>query len=173
MMSRLESRIDTSEVIRQDLAKFAKKALEESQRLFDDSGANLRSVERETDTEPKGEEPELLYDGVKGQVNLLALGGFIDADKNWLLATNIWTLDELRTQFVDFERTAKENSRVRGPTDPDKTEIIKEATRQVLEQRLTEKLYKGILYLVNQRGRDIKKKLDVPGINETPEQISL
>ena len=173
MMSRLESRMDTSEVIMQDLAKFAKKALEELQRLSDDSGANLRSIERETDTEQKGEEPELLYDGVKGQVNLLALGGSIDADKNWLLATNIWTLDELRTQFVDSERTAKENSRVRGPTDPDKTEIIKEATRQVLGQRFTEKLYKRILYLVNQRGRDIKKKLDVPGINKTPEQISL
>ena len=110
MMSRLESRMDTSEVIMQHLAKFAKKALEEIQRLFDDSGANLRSVERETDTEPKGEEPELLYDGVKGQVNLLALGGSIDADKIWLLATNIWTLDELRTQCIDSKRTAKENS---------------------------------------------------------------
>ena len=156
-MSRLESRMDTSEVIMQDLAKFAKKALEEIQRLSDDSGANLRSVERETDTEPKGEEPQLLYDGVKGQVNLLALGGCIDADKIWLLATNIWTLDELRTQCIDSKRTAKENSRVRGPTDPDKTEVFKEATRQILGQRFTGKLYKEILYLVNQRGRDIKK----------------
>ena len=125
MMSRLESRMDTSEVIMQDLAKFAKKALEEIQRLSDDSGANLRSVERKTDTEPKGEKPELLYDGVKGQVNLLALGGSIDADKIWLLATNIWTLDELRTQCIDSKRTAKENSRVRGQTDPDKTEVFK------------------------------------------------
>ena len=94
MMSRLELTMHTSEVIMQDLTKFAKKALEEIQRLSDDSGANLRSVERETDTGPKGEEPELLYDGVKGQVNLLALGGSNDADKIWPLATNIWTLDE-------------------------------------------------------------------------------
>ena len=56
-------------------------------------------------------------------MNILALGGSIDAHKIWLLATNIWTLEELSTQCIDSKRTAKETSRFSGRIDPDKTDF--------------------------------------------------
>lgn len=132
-----------------DLATFAKKALEELMRMKESTVSNLLPPE-EPHPLDLSEIPQMEFNGV----NLLNLGGATDSEKARRVAVAIWGEEALKSTLIGAKRRRAGG---REPADGALVKTYKSAVKLIFGERYTDELYTSTLRLVNQWGLDQNK----------------
>ena len=158
-MGRIESRLDAgNEIVRQFLT-FAKKAMDEINRLHENSESSGNGLVLDEDGNEAVSEEQFMYNGK----SLYDIGGSTPRERAINLANVLWNSDERRKFCIE---PRKELIGGRVPADEERTEIFRNFTKIYLGKDASELRYRSILKHVNQQGIDLQKKRVSQGAQE-------
>ena len=151
-MARIEARLDKSDLLLDDLTKYAKRSLDKIYRLSE-TKVPMKTHNQHTEEPEDLEKPQMMYNGKK----LLDQGGATPVDKAYNIAKALWTTEETVRICIDPNRRL---SKVydREPADEERTKLYRDAVEEVFGDIFSEKLYRRSLRLVNQRMREKRTK---------------
>ena len=164
LMDRIAARLDASNQVLGQYMTFARKAIDEINRLHQNAELNhgVSPVENEDD-EQVGE--VYMWKGS----NLLALGGSTYRERAMAIANKMWTEEE-RLKFCIEPKKALTGDR--QPADEERTQVSREVMAKVMKHDFLEEKYRSILKYVNQQGVDFmrKKRRSEQKENENPNE---
>ena len=158
VIGRLESRMDRSDRLLDDLTKFSRRALDEIYRIAETPVLLSRNAEKDYVSEEaaKEEVPVLMF----GDQNLFNVGGATFVEKAFNIAKALWTEEERMSLCIDPKKTLDPQSG-RKPGDHERTELYQKAVKFAFGDQYTNKLYRDSLKLVNQRLREKRAVVSV------------
>ena len=151
LMERIEARIEASTEVTRQFMSFAKKAMEEINRLHENALQNRDDVDND-DVDEQMEETEVLSFNGK---NLLALGGNTFRERAIIIANEIWNEEERMLLCIEPRKILSGD---RKPADEERTDILRKAMQSIMKNDFSEARYRNILRYVNQQGVDLQKK---------------
>ena len=149
-MGRIESRLDAgNEIVRQFLT-FAKKAMDEINRLHENSESSGNGLVLDEDGNEAVSEEQFMYNSK----NLYDIGGSTPRERAINLANVLWNSDERRKFCIE---PRKELIGGRVPVDEERTEIFRNFTKIYLGKDASELRYRSILNMSIKKGLTCRK----------------
>ena len=163
-MDRIAARLDAGNQVLGQYMTFAKKAIDEINRLHQNAELNQGVPIPENEEETHAE--AYIWKGI----NLFALGGSTYRERAMAIANKMWTEEE-RLKFCIEPR--KILSAGREPAVEERTQVFREVMGKVMKLDFSEEKYRFILKHVNQQGCDFlrKKRRSEQKENEQPNDV--
>ena len=150
-MERIEARIEASTEVTRQFMSFARKAMEETNRLHENALRNRDDVDDENGEELPDETEVLLFN----EKNLLGLGGNTYRERAIIIANEIWSEDERMHLCIEPRKALSGD---RKAADHERADFLRKAMGMIMKKDFSEARYRNILRYVNQQGVDLQKK---------------
>ena len=150
-MERIEATIEASTEVTRQFMGFARKAMEEINRLHENALRNRDDVDDENGEELPDETEVLLFN----EKNLLGLIGNTYRERTIIIANEIWSEDERMHLCIEPRKALSGD---RKAADDERADILRKAMGMIMKKDFSEARYRNILRYVNQQGVDLQKK---------------
>ena len=150
-MQRIEARIEARTEVTRQFMSFARKAMEEINRLHENNLRNRDDVDDENGQELPDETEVLLFN----EKNFLALGGNTYRERALIIANEIWSKDERMHFCIEWRKALSSDQKA---ADDERADILRKAMGMIMKKYFSEARYHNILRYVNQQGVDLQKK---------------
>ena len=147
LMDRIAARLDASNEVLSQYMTFAKKAMDELNRLHQNSLPNL-DVPLDEQEDENIEKEKFFYKGT----DLLALGGTTFRERALNIANHVWDEEERMKYCIEPKKTL---SKGREKADKERSDVLRDVMKCIMKSDFSEDAYRSILKNVNQQGVDM------------------